>query len=138
MSDNDEGIYKVDTVPPPQGEDDAYSAPTKVGVMASAIVGELLMQGQREADAPSPEAEVKTVPPPPPVVEAVNVVEATKVEVAAPEAEAEPVAAPPRVSTKPAAVVERGAEPEPTPPSNLPYLAIALVAAALLVYLLTH
>ena len=37
MSDDDEKLFKVDTVPPPAGEDDAYGAPTKVGPMAMAI-----------------------------------------------------------------------------------------------------
>jgi hypothetical protein len=39
--DASEGIYKVDTIPPPAGEDDAYSAPTKVGPMARAAVAHL-------------------------------------------------------------------------------------------------
>ncbi len=33
MNKDEEGIYKVETVPPPQGEDDAYSAPTRVGAL---------------------------------------------------------------------------------------------------------
>jgi hypothetical protein len=50
MSSNDEdGIYKIDTVPPPAGENDAYSAPTRVGPMASAVVEEIIAQAKREA-----------------------------------------------------------------------------------------
>lgn len=44
-----ESIYKVDTVPPPDGDDDAYSAATKVGPLSTAQVAEL-MRGS--ADAP--------------------------------------------------------------------------------------
>ena len=29
--DTDESIFRVDTVPPPAGDDDAYNAPTRVG-----------------------------------------------------------------------------------------------------------
>ncbi len=34
----DGAIYKVDTVPPPPGEDDAYSAPTRVGEMPPEVL----------------------------------------------------------------------------------------------------
>jgi hypothetical protein len=46
---NDGGIYKVDTVPPPDGEDDAYSAPTKVGVMAESLVKEIMHAAERKS-----------------------------------------------------------------------------------------
>lgn len=52
MSDDDkkdEAIYKVDTVPPPAGEDDAYSAPTRVGPMAAAVVEEMMVASVRKA-----------------------------------------------------------------------------------------
>src|SRR4051794_20920636 len=53
MSDDEKpdepGIYKVETVPPPAGEDDAYSAPTKVGPMADAAVRELMQAAERRA-----------------------------------------------------------------------------------------
>lgn len=58
MSNDDEGIYRVDTIPPPQGEGDAYSAPTKVGVLASAIVEELVAASQREAEAKAQPADL--------------------------------------------------------------------------------
>lgn len=53
MTDDDDGIYRVDTVPPPQGESDAYNAPTRVGPMASALVEEMLAQGRREMEGGS-------------------------------------------------------------------------------------
>jgi hypothetical protein len=51
MADHDEErekaeVYKVDTVPPPEGEDDAYSAPTRVGPMAEAAAQELMRQAE--------------------------------------------------------------------------------------------
>ncbi len=56
MSDDDDNnqhsepaIHKVDTVPPPAGEDDAYSAPTRVGSMAAAAVEELMRQAEKTA-----------------------------------------------------------------------------------------
>jgi hypothetical protein len=50
MSNDDEGIYTVETVPPPAGESDLYNAPTRVGLMASSIVEEQIKQARREAD----------------------------------------------------------------------------------------
>lgn len=42
-SDDDEDqIHRVDTVPPPDGEGDAYSAATRVGPMADAVVKEMM------------------------------------------------------------------------------------------------
>jgi hypothetical protein len=58
-SNDDDGIYRVDTIPPPAGEDDAYSAPTRVGPMASAIVEEIIAQAKREAE----EAAASSRPP---------------------------------------------------------------------------
>jgi hypothetical protein len=40
--DKEEKLYKVDTVPPPAGESDAYNAPTKVGPMAASVVAEMM------------------------------------------------------------------------------------------------
>ena len=42
QSEDDDAIHRVDTVPPPAGEGDAYSAATKVGPMAEAIVKEMM------------------------------------------------------------------------------------------------
>jgi hypothetical protein len=47
--DKDEEIFKVETVPPPAGESDAYNAPTKVGPMAAAVVEEMLHASVRKA-----------------------------------------------------------------------------------------
>jgi len=51
MSDDekDEAIFRLDTVPPPAGEDDAYSAPTRVGPMAAAVVEEMMVASVRKA-----------------------------------------------------------------------------------------
>lgn len=53
MSDDDKndelGIHRVETIPPPDGEDDAYSAPTKVGPMADAAVKELMHAAARRS-----------------------------------------------------------------------------------------
>jgi hypothetical protein len=45
----EDGIYRLDTVPPPMGESDAYSAPTKVGPMAAAAVEELMKAAEQRA-----------------------------------------------------------------------------------------
>ena len=44
MSDDEKGekLYRVETVPPPAGESDAYNAPTRVGPMAAAVVAEMM------------------------------------------------------------------------------------------------
>jgi hypothetical protein len=48
---NDGGIYRVDTVPPPDGEDDAYSAPTRVGVMPESLVQEIMHAAELKSAA---------------------------------------------------------------------------------------
>lgn len=40
------GVYRVETVPPPAGEDDAYSAPTKVGPVGDAFVQSLMKDAE--------------------------------------------------------------------------------------------
>jgi len=59
MSRNDDnaggGIYKVETVPPPPGTGDAYTAPTKVGPMTSALVEEMMHAAKAKADAKAEE-----------------------------------------------------------------------------------
>ena len=49
--DKDDAIFKVDTVPPPAGEDNAYNAPTRVGAMAAAVVEEMMVASVRKANA---------------------------------------------------------------------------------------
>jgi predicted component of type VI protein secretion system len=65
MSNDDDRIYKVDTVPPPDGEGDAYSAPTRVGPMAGAYVEELLAQSKRSEELEAKARAEKSTPPPP-------------------------------------------------------------------------
>ena len=68
MSDDDDGIFRVQTVPPPPGETDAYNAPTKVGSMAASIVEEMIQQrlnGERPdvSSAPTMKVKVAVIPP---------------------------------------------------------------------------
>ncbi len=49
-SDDEDGIFKVETVPPPEGESDVYNAPTKVGVLAGSLVEEIVQQARRQAE----------------------------------------------------------------------------------------
>jgi len=66
-------LYRVQTVPPPAGETDAYSAPTKVGPMASAVIGEIIEHAKRTGgvvevlgDIREPASEPKEIRKPPP------------------------------------------------------------------------
>jgi hypothetical protein len=43
VQDGDDGIFKVDTVPPPDGED-AYGAPTKVGPLSHAVIADMMRE----------------------------------------------------------------------------------------------
>jgi hypothetical protein len=67
--DNDQ-VYKLDTVPPPEGETDAYNAPTRVGQMAASTIAEMLMNAGIEEsavdDAPPAAAPAPPAPAPPP------------------------------------------------------------------------
>lgn len=67
-------VHKVDTVPPPPGEDDAYNAPTRIGPMAEVAVQEMMRQARaaEETAAQSarppvsrPPRAPSTKPPPP-------------------------------------------------------------------------
>lgn len=49
-SDDEDGIFKVETVPPPEGESDVYNAPTRVGALAGSIVEEIVQQARRQAE----------------------------------------------------------------------------------------
>src|SRR6476620_10538220 len=40
-------IYRVETVPPPAGESDAYNAPTKVGPMPAATIAAMMQETER-------------------------------------------------------------------------------------------
>lgn len=74
MSD-EEQIYKVDTVPPPPGEGDAYNAPTRVGAMPppqvleamreAAATGKPLKPQSLPVASVPPAASATPVPPPP-------------------------------------------------------------------------
>jgi hypothetical protein len=69
MSD-DKKNQGFDTVPPPAGEDDAYSAPTRVGPMANAVVQEMMHAAALKAieltqHADAKEARARATPPAP-------------------------------------------------------------------------
>lgn len=55
---SEESIYKVDTVPPPGDEGDAYNAPTRVGAMPPMQV----LEAMREAAATSSPMKPVTLP----------------------------------------------------------------------------
>lgn len=64
MPDDSDAIYKVDTVPPPPGEDDAYSATTKVGPTAHGFIAQLMARAGNDESAgfistPSPISQVR-------------------------------------------------------------------------------
>ena len=46
---NDDDIFKVETIPPPEGESDAYNAATKVGPMADSVLKEMVHAAERKA-----------------------------------------------------------------------------------------
>lgn len=52
--DSDGAIHKMDTLPPPEGEDDAYSAATKVGPMARAAVEAMMAKAQADENSSLP------------------------------------------------------------------------------------
>jgi hypothetical protein len=50
------GVHKVDTVPPPPGEADAYNAPTRVGPVSQAAWAELIEKANEKNDKTAEEA----------------------------------------------------------------------------------
>ncbi|HEY8075533.1 MAG TPA: hypothetical protein VIF62_15520 [Labilithrix sp.] len=59
---DDEKIFRVDTVPPPAGESDAYNAATKVGPVTSEAWAELIKEANEEGKA-SAAAKAASQPP---------------------------------------------------------------------------
>jgi hypothetical protein len=49
---DEDAIFSVDTVPPPAGEDDAYSAATKVGPLARGYIEKLMADSERKPSPP--------------------------------------------------------------------------------------
>jgi hypothetical protein len=76
MVDDDEKLYRADTVPPPAGAEgeDAYNAPTKVGPMSAAIQ-EMILAAEKKATEMQARANEKSAAkpasPPPAVTERV-------------------------------------------------------------------
>jgi hypothetical protein len=79
------GIYRVETVPPPAGESDAYNAPTKVGPMPAATIAAMMQAAEKKVaevneraveksgrpkpiprEEPEPVATAQAIPPPAP------------------------------------------------------------------------
>ena len=56
-----EGIHRCDTVPPPEGEDSAYNAPTKVGELG--LIHQLMAQAEGMAEQ-GPASRFESAPPP--------------------------------------------------------------------------
>jgi len=52
--DSDGAIHKMDTLPPPEGEDDAYNAATKVGPLARAAVEAMMAKAQVDENSSLP------------------------------------------------------------------------------------
>ena len=61
---DDGKIHKVDTVPPPAGESDAYNAPTRVGVISSDAWAELIEAAQRRDAEDAAKAKSAATPAP--------------------------------------------------------------------------
>jgi hypothetical protein len=101
------GIYRVDTVPPPAGESDAYSAPTRVGPMAASVVQEMLVAAERKAAELSGRAATAAKSASPAVKDG------AASDVVVPKSG--PPKAPPRAPTPPVV-----AAPRPAPPVNAP------------------
>jgi hypothetical protein len=61
-------LYRADTIPPPDGESDAYNAPTKVGPISAAAVAEMMKGAElkvaevnaRAKQPPAPEPDMDT------------------------------------------------------------------------------
>ena len=108
---DEEALFKADTVPPPDGESDAYSAPTRVGATAPEVLAALKAAGV-------PADLLKGLEPAPPSEDRASR-EVEKVgadEAAAPappvQSPRPPIApTPPRVPTAPAAAEQQVASP---------------------------
>ena len=60
----DDEIFRVDTIPPPDGDEDAYGAATKVGPLAKAKIDEMLKAAEaNETMSPPPSAVRRKVAP---------------------------------------------------------------------------
>lgn len=59
---DEDAIFSVDTVPPPAGEDDAYSAATKVGPLARGYIDKLMADSERVPSPPRMRSETAAVP----------------------------------------------------------------------------
>ncbi len=53
MSDDGKDDSKLDTVPPPPGEDDAYNAPTRVGPLDPAVLEAMMASLRKPEEAPA-------------------------------------------------------------------------------------
>jgi hypothetical protein len=130
--DDDEGIHRVDTVPPPDGEGDAYNAPTRVG----AGPPEAVLESLRQAAATGLPLKPPSLPRTAAAQDAAPAAGSAPTPGVAPEAPATPPSpAPPAAKTSPA----RGASPPSASalqtmiaegPSRSVILLCALVAVA--------
>lgn len=58
---DEDAIFSVDTVPPPAGEDDPYSAATKVGPLARGYIDKLMADSERKPSPPRMRSEAVAV-----------------------------------------------------------------------------
>ncbi len=97
--DSDGAIHRMDTLPPPEGEDDAYSAATKVGPMARSMVEAMMAKAQVDENS--------SLPPPASFTRGVNIPKPARLPTI--DAVAEPAAVP----TAPSAVSVSSPAPPP-------------------------
>ena len=108
----DKGIHQIDTVPPPPGEDDAYSAPTRVGAMPPEVLEALRNAGINMDKKSAPRVPAAPVPRPAVAAPRPAVAEPPKVSVESVAAEAAPVAS---AAPAPAALPNLAPTSEPPP-----------------------
>lgn len=103
---NEDEVYRVDTVPPPEGEDDAYNAPTKVGVIEAPVL-ESMKQASLTGNPLKPPTLPKIGGGDEPPIERTEVLGDEAIVSSVPRAAAAPAqapAAPPHVAPPPVAV----------------------------------
>jgi hypothetical protein len=125
-------MYRVETVPPPAGESDAYNAPTKVGPMPAATIAAMMQEAERHVAENNARAAKKVAAATPPIPREEPESE-PKVKAAAPEppTDHQPIAPPqelPKIyddaddEDRAATLLSTHAKPPPTPPTSSPHI----------------
>lgn len=136
-------LYRVDTVPPPAGQSDAYNAPTKVGPMPAATIAAMMQEAERQVAENNARAAKKVAASAKPIPrEEPETPQKVAVAAAVPEAEIEAAPAPdpaapqeppapehiPKIYSeeddedKAATLLSPFAKPPPTPPTSSPHV----------------